>query len=140
MTTTYEAHVNSEWGSSLDSLEGVPDVFEPHVKVSEGSVVQQWAHDIMAWIAAMLPGMGLAFLLAFVAYKISERVHGAVSQITLAVAFGLVLRNTIGVPKAYEPGLRLCLRSILRLGIVIMGLTLSIVAVGGDALLPDHPK
>ena len=91
----------------------------------------------LARIAAMLPGCGLAFLdRGLIAYEVkSEHVHGAVSQITLAVALGLIVRNTVGVPAAYEAGLRLCMRAVLRVGIVIMGLTLSIMAVGKDALI-----
>jgi uncharacterized integral membrane protein (TIGR00698 family) len=132
---SYTQYINTAWPSSLDSLEGVPDVFEPRRAIEERSLAGRWAHAALDWIAAMMPGVALAFLLALLAYEVSERVHGALSQITLAVAAGLLLRNTIGVPQAYEAGLRFCLRSVLRIGIVIMGLTLSIVAVGHDALV-----
>jgi uncharacterized integral membrane protein (TIGR00698 family) len=105
--------------------------------------VQRWSHHALAWIGAMLPGVGLAFLLAFLGYLASEWIgaamryeHGKspISPITLAVLFGLIVRNTIGVPAAYEAGLRLCIKSVLRLGIVILGLTLSIKALGHDVM------
>jgi uncharacterized integral membrane protein (TIGR00698 family) len=132
---SYTQYINTAWPSSLDSLEGVPDMFEPRVRPEERGSAGRWAHQAMGWIAAMMPGTVLAFALALIAYLISQRFHERVSQITLAVALGLIVRNTIGVPQAYEPGLRLCLRTILRVGIVILGLTLSIVMVGRDALI-----
>src|SRR5437016_85660 len=54
--TTYESYLNSEWASSLDSLEGVPDMFEPRVRPSERGVFTQGAHDALNWIGAILPG------------------------------------------------------------------------------------
>src|SRR3954469_1549641 len=58
-----------------------------------------------------------------------------ISPIMLAVVLGLLLRNTIGVPKAYEAGLRLCLKTVLRLGIVLLGLGLSVQAVAKMGLI-----
>jgi uncharacterized integral membrane protein (TIGR00698 family) len=57
-----------------------------------------------------------------------------VSPVTIAVLLGIILRNTIGVPKAYEAGLRLCIKSVLRLGIVVLGLTLSVKAIGREVI------
>lgn len=129
--------------ASLDSLEGVPDIFEPRLTPKKATGPQARAHDALGWLGVMLPGIGLAFLLAYLGYLMSEVAGGwlgaargksPVSSITLAVLLGLVIRNTIGVPKAYEPGLRLCIKTVLRLGIVILGLTLSLAALGRDVL------
>jgi uncharacterized integral membrane protein (TIGR00698 family) len=133
--TGYQQIASTPWATSLESFEGIPDWFETRVAPEQRGAVASAAHRTMEWIAAVLPGAALALLLALVAYEISQRVHERVSQITLAVGLGLIVRNTIGVPQAYEAGLRLCLRTILRIGIVILGLTLSIVAVGHDALI-----
>src|SRR5439155_5034949 len=61
-----------------------------------------------------------------------------VSEITVAVLLGLLIRNTIGLPAVYERGLRLCGREVLRLGIVLLGLRLSLARVGeiGQVALP----
>ncbi len=131
--TGYQQILNAPWPSSLDSLEGVPDEFEPRIKAEDRSAFQRVTQEGLGWFATMMPGMGLAFLLSLAAYEISQQFHERISQITLAVALGLIVRNTIGVPAAYEAGLRLCMRSVLRVGIVFMGLTLSIVAVWKDA-------
>ncbi len=142
MSTTYESYLNSQW-AGLDSLEGVPDMFEPRVSLSERGRFTQFCHEALNWIGTMLPGVGLAFLLAYFGYLLSEfigaRMHyergkSPISPITLAVILGLMIRNSIGVPKTYEPGLRLCIKTILRLGIVVLGLTLSLQALGKDVI------
>jgi uncharacterized integral membrane protein (TIGR00698 family) len=143
--TTYQQYASAGWASSLDSFEGVPemDVFEPRITPSRHSV-RAALHEALNWFGVMLPGMSLALGLAWAGWVISEfagrTFHynaGAspISPVTLAVALGLIVRNTVGVPATYEPGLRLCMRGILRIGIVIMGLTLSIVTVGSDVLV-----
>jgi uncharacterized integral membrane protein (TIGR00698 family) len=60
------------------------------------------------------------------------------SPILVAIALGLVIRNAIGLPSVYEPGLQLALKRILRLGVALLGLRLSLVAAGsiGLAALP----
>jgi len=142
MTNTLAQH--ARLFSSLDSLEGVPDWFEPRVRPEERSAAQRVAHEWLAWAGTMLPGLALAACLAALGYLISDVLgtvlrydHGKspISPIMLAVLLGLVLRNAVGVPAAYEPGLRLCLKTVLRVGIVILGLTLSIQAVGSNAII-----
>src|SRR5689334_14016035 len=137
-----EPHFSPEWSESLDSLEGVPDLFEPHVEPPPTGM-WHWIFESFTWFGVVLPGLGLALAIGWIGWEVSEVAGrlfhynaGAspISPVTLAVAFGLTLRNTIGVPKMYEPGLRFCMRGVLRMGIVIMGLTLSIVTVGHDVL------
>jgi uncharacterized integral membrane protein (TIGR00698 family) len=137
------AYDSPQLWAHLDSLEGVPDIFEPRLTPKKSTGPQAAAHEGLQWLGVMLPGIGLAFLLAYLGYVLSEIIGGVmhydhgkspISPITLAVVFGLLIRNTIGVPKAYEPGLRLCIKTVLRLGIVILGLTLSVKALGRDVL------
>ncbi len=56
----------------------------------------------------------------------------------MTVLLGLIVRNVAGLPAAYEKGLRLCVKRILRIGVALLGLRLSIVAVGqiGLSALP----
>jgi len=129
-------YLEDPFHSSLDSFEGVPD-FVPKRKAVG------WAHDSLAWAGIVLPGFALAFALAWAGYFLSELFgrrmrfepgKSPVSPVTIAVLLGLVLRNTVGVPKVYEAGLRFCLKTVLRLGIVVLGLTLSMKAIGRDVL------
>ena len=82
----------------------------------EQTAAGRWAHDALDWLGAVLPGVGLALALAWAGYMLSEaigqRLHFApgkspISPITVAVILGLIIRNTVGVPKTYEQGLRL---------------------------------
>jgi uncharacterized integral membrane protein (TIGR00698 family) len=134
---------NPNYYASLESFEGIPDFFEPR-EVERKSAFWTALHDALAWLGVMLPGICLAFMLAWAGSvladylgRVAHYTAGAspISPVTMAVALGLIVRNTIGVPKTYEPGLRLCLRTILRIGIVMMGLTLSIVTVGHDVIV-----
>ncbi|MBI5440704.1 MAG: putative sulfate exporter family transporter [Deltaproteobacteria bacterium] len=128
--------------ASLGSLEGVPDWFEPRASPAAQGIYTRTLHDALNWLAAAVPGLGLALLLAYVGHWLSG-LAGAllayekspISPILLAVVLGLVLRNTVGVPKAYEAGLKLCLKTVLRIGIVLLGLGLSLQAVAQIGLL-----
>jgi uncharacterized integral membrane protein (TIGR00698 family) len=139
----YRHYLSGEYASSLDSLEGVPDWFEPRPRPEEQAAPQRWVHDALGWAGVMIPGVAMALLLAWLGYLLSEAVGEAmhygpgrspVSPIIFAVVLGLLIRNTVGVPKTYEAGLRLCLKTILRVGIVILGFTLTIKAIGTDVV------
>jgi uncharacterized integral membrane protein (TIGR00698 family) len=143
-TSTYDIWYES---TSLDSMEGVPEWPRPGEKVFKaGATPVERIHTAFAWIGGILPGLGLALGLAFIGRWIAEWLGTAVlrfdkspvSEIAAAVVLGLILRNTIGLPIVYEKGLRICGREILRFGIILLGLRLSLAAVGelGLAALP----
>ncbi|HSZ59832.1 MAG TPA: putative sulfate exporter family transporter [Tepidisphaeraceae bacterium] len=145
MTTTASRYTYLEdpFHSSLDSYEGVPDFVAPR-KAQSAFDLTGGAHEILAWAGNILPGIALAFVLAWFGYLLSElcgrRLNyqpgkSPVSPVTVAVLLGLLLRNTIGVPKVYEAGLRLCLKTVLRLGIVVLGLTLSLTAIRSEVIV-----
>lgn len=50
-----------------------------------------------------------------------------ISAVTIAVLVGLVIRNTIGVASRFEPGIALSMKKLLRIGIVFVGLKLSLL-------------
>jgi len=124
--------------SSLDSFEGVPDYFEPRPAKAARHPAWVAAHDLLAWVGTVLPGIGLAVALAFggqvladwTGTRVLHFAKSPLSPIMVAVVLGLLIRNTVGVPAVYEQGLRLCIRTVLRLGIVLLGLQLSVLAVG----------
>jgi uncharacterized integral membrane protein (TIGR00698 family) len=135
--------------TSLDSMEGVPEWPQPKESAAEKAARGTLAgrlHAAFAWLGGMLPGIGLAVGLAVVGRWLAEWLgtsvlrfdKSPVSEITVAVVLGLILRNTIGLPIVYEKGLRLCGREVLRFGIILLGLRLSLAAIGklGLAALP----
>jgi uncharacterized integral membrane protein (TIGR00698 family) len=141
MTNTLAQH--ARLFSSLDSLEGVPDIFEPRKPIEERAAWQQKGYSVLAWLGEVLPGIGLAGLLAyfgnvladFIGIKVlhfdASRGGSPISPIMLAIVLGLVIRNTVGIPTIYEHGLRLSIKTILRIGIVLLGLKLTLGAIVG---------
>ncbi len=138
MTNTLAEH--ARLFSSLDSLEGVPDFFEPRKPAATQASWQRKSYDILTWLGEVLPGIGLAALLAYLGKLLSDwigisvmhfdaRRGSPISPIMLAIVLGLLIRNSVGVPKAYEHGLRLSIKTILRIGIVLLGLKLTLFAI-----------
>jgi uncharacterized integral membrane protein (TIGR00698 family) len=125
----------------LGSMEGVPDWPEPGEAPGEAarrSTLQNRLNQVFAWVGSLCPGLALAAGLAFVGIRGSEWLgtsvlgytHSPISAIMVALVLGLAIRNAIGLPAVYEGGLKFCLRGVLRLGIMLLGLRLSLVAVG----------
>ncbi len=52
-----------------------------------------------------------------------------VSTFLLAILFGIILRNVIRFPPIFEPGFKFCVAKVLRLGIMLLGIGLSLLAV-----------
>src|SRR5262245_17904918 len=131
---------NPDLFASLDSFEGIPDVFEPRIAPESRAPWQRKLHDVLVWIGVILPGIGLAWGLAWIGQQLSAWIGSSIlhipadkgspiSPIMLAILLGLIIRNAIGVPTAYEHGLRLCIKTVLRIGIVLLGLKLTVLAI-----------
>jgi uncharacterized integral membrane protein (TIGR00698 family) len=93
----------------------------------------------------ILPGVGLAMLLAWIGAGLASGLGSAlglsgspVSPILMAILLGLALRNLFGLPAVFEVGLHLALKRLLRLGVALLGIRLSLGAMGaiGWAALP----
>ena len=143
--TGYQQILNTAWPSSLDSFEGVPDIFEPRVHPAHRPKWQRAPHEALVWLGGVLPGIALAAMLAFFGRLLADFIGinllhfdkdkgSPISPIMLAILLGLIIRNTVGVPVAYEQGLRFCLKAVLRIGIVLLGLKLSLGGLGKIAL------
>ena len=52
-----------------------------------------------------------------------------ISSISVAILLGMLLRNLFPMPKMFLDGLRFCARNVLRLGIVLVGIKLSLLDV-----------
>lgn len=142
-TNPYENPSIARW---LDSSEGVPEWPAPAESDAERAGrgrVRVFLNQQFDWLGVVLPGFVLAVVLAgaggWLADWISREVlhHGKspISPIMLAIVLGLVVRNLVGLPAVYEKGVRLCVRHVLRFGIAILGLRLSIVQLGGIGVL-----
>lgn len=92
----------------------------------------------------LLPGLALALGVAFLSNILAGwagalvlRVQGVdpagraspISGIAVAVVVGLLVANTAGVHRRFAPGLDFSIKKILRLGIILVGIKLSVVDV-----------
>jgi len=87
----------------------------------------------------LLPGLALTLVLATAAWWLHKVPQvSAISTLMLAILLGMVVRNTIGVQAAWQPGVRFSMRRLLRLAIMLLGFQLSmhqIWQVGGLGFL-----
>jgi len=82
----------------------------------------------------LLPGIGLALLLAMLSLAFSEwliRVvpsiaYVPISPIMIAILLGILITNSMRISPVYEAGLRFSVSRILQLGIVFLGIRLSL--------------
>lgn len=81
-----------------------------------------------------LPGIGIAGLGVLVAWGVSSAVPG-LPLLTVAVVIGVVIGNTTGVRQytqtALRPGFEFSAKTLMRTGIVLLGLQLSLVDLAG---------
>ena len=139
--STKTQRTESHWATWLDSYEGLPPpaAVQTHTRSSK-------LYRRLDDFAELPAGLFLAGLLALGAHYVADWIgegllgfeKSPIGSIPLAIALGATLRNTIGIPRPYEAGLRGCLRFVLRVGISLLGLRLSLPAVAaiGVAGLP----
>jgi uncharacterized integral membrane protein (TIGR00698 family) len=73
----------------------------------------------------VLPGLGVVAAVAAVATVIAAR-SDALSPLVVGTVLGAVVANVVAVPDVVTPGVRFAGRSVLRIGIVLLGLRLAI--------------
>ena len=91
---------------------------------------------------AVLPGLILAFVLALAGQFLSDFIgvdlmglpKSPISAIMMAILLGILIRNTISLPATFQPGIRFGLVRVLRLGIVLLGIRLSLGEAGAIGL------
>jgi len=90
----------------------------------------------------VLPGLILAFILAVAGQFLSELIgidlmglpKSPISAIMTAILLGILIRNTFSLPDSFQPGIRFGLVRVLRLGIVLLGIRLSVAEAGAIGL------
>ena len=139
----------SESLPSEDSVYIQPGGQEVQGPPGTAETVAPWQRPLqgaLAWFGTVAPGLALAGLLAWtgsiLAGFVGETLLGfektPISPIMVTILLGLLVRNVAGLPAVYQAGLRFAVKRILRLGIVLLGLGLSLLAVGriGASALP----
>lgn len=87
-------------------------------------------------IKKIIPGFVFALLLMISAYILSSILENIIpkernyfSPILISIILGLLVRNIFGLHNQFEEGIKFGIKKLLRLGIMLMGLRLSIFAV-----------
>lgn len=133
MTDTHCAPLPTSADSDIQ--QGKPDERLP------ATAWRRWPYRGLAWAGQIAPGFGLAGLLAWLGAKGADGIGKSIfaseksplSPIMVTVTLGLLVANVAGVPPAYRAGLRLAVKRLLRVGIALLGLRLSLVAVAHNA-------
>ena len=86
---------------------------------------------------SLLPGIAAAALVMTAGFWLADVIGRAIlaaqgisgssplSGVPIAIILGLLLRNLLPLPSALTPGLKFCVTTVLRLGIVLVGIRLS---------------
>lgn len=90
----------------------------------------------------IIPGLTLALILALVGQFLSQLIgvtwmglpKSPVSAIMMAILLGILVRNTLTLPASFRPGIRFGVKRVLRIGIVLLGIRLSVGEVGAIGL------
>src|SRR6266542_2964164 len=96
--------------------------------ISAGSVARS-PSSVLQWLQAVAPGLAAAAVVAATARLAAQWLPWGLSEVLLAVWLGLVIGSARWLPRSTEPGIRFAQQRILRLGIILLGARLSLVAV-----------
>jgi uncharacterized integral membrane protein (TIGR00698 family) len=88
-------------------------------------------------IPQLLPGLLVAALLGWLSIWLSDYIgvslmgfaKSPISAVMLAILLGLIIGNVIPLPTTMEPGFTFAVKKVLRLGIILLGIRLSIFDV-----------
>ncbi|MFC1932871.1 YeiH family protein [Chloroflexota bacterium] len=86
-------------------------------------------------VPKLIPGVLLAVALVALFIWLTDLLNaalgftGLISYILVVILAGILVRNIFSVSAIFNPGIGFCLKKLLRLGIILMGIRLSIFAV-----------
>lgn len=97
-----------------------------------------WRSSLLKNVLPLLPGLALVALIAWLGIWSSEWIglnllgleRSPISGIMMAIILGLILSNFFTLPATLRPGVAFSVKYVLRLGIILLGIRLSL----GDVL------
>lgn len=91
------------------------------------------------WWSGVALAVAVAWLAGIAATFVGETLLGfersPVSDIMMAIVIGMLVANTLPLPEALRGGLRFCASTVLRLGIMLLGIRLSLLGAGRFTLV-----
>ena len=90
-----------------------------------------WAGIALAASVAVISGYAADWIgVALLGFETSP-----ISAIMMAIVIGMVVANTLRLPATWQPGLKFCTSAILRIGIMLLGIRLSLLSAGQFTLV-----
>ncbi|WZL74176.1 putative sulfate exporter family transporter [Clostridiaceae bacterium 35-E11] len=88
----------------------------------------------------LLPGLLFVFVIAILSIYMNDVLKSKINleALTIGIIIGMIYNNTIGLQEKLKPGTKYSLKTLLKVGIVLLGLKLnfqSLLALGPKALL-----
>ncbi|MDH4124832.1 MAG: putative sulfate exporter family transporter [Gammaproteobacteria bacterium] len=94
---------------------------------------------IAGWWAGIALAVSIAFFAGYAADWLGASLLGfetsPISAIMMAIVIGMILANTLRLPPTLRPGLDFCASAILRIGIMLLGIRLSLFSAGQFTLV-----
>ena len=90
-----------------------------------------WGGIALAVAVAVLAG----YAAEFVGVSLLGFERSPVSAIMMAIVLGMIVANTVSLPDGVVAGLHFCTSTILRVGIMLLGIRLSLVSAGVNAAI-----
>jgi uncharacterized integral membrane protein (TIGR00698 family) len=126
----------------LNKLDGTPfnDDDEKHLKTVVTEISETLGKS-ESW-TAVIPGVILATIVAISGWFFHQSLPGgfksSLSAVLFVVMLGVLLGNVFILRMTFLPGIRYCMRQLLRFGIVLMGANImfsDVLKIGGTSLL-----
>jgi len=108
---------------------------QDHLKISG------WEKNLLgvrlAELPTLLPGLAAVLVLTWVSMQLSELIgtrlmgleKSPVSPVILAIVIGLLIGAVVKLPKILTPGFKFAVKKMLRLGIILLGIRLTVLDV-----------
>jgi uncharacterized integral membrane protein (TIGR00698 family) len=91
------------------------------------------------WWAGLALAAAVSVVAGYAADWVGESLLGfaksPISAIMMAIVIGMLIANTIRLPAAWQSGLKFCTTAILRIGIMLLGIRLSLLSAGQFTLV-----
>lgn len=91
------------------------------------------------FVAGVAVALAVALVAGYAATFVGETLLGfersPVSDIMMAIAIGMLIANTVGLPESLTAGLKFCASTVLRIGIMLLGIRLSLLGAGKFTLV-----
>lgn len=81
------------------------------------------------WTRRVAPGLLIVLSVAIASRLIARVLPSAISEVLVAVLLGMIVTNSVRLPRPTAPGIAFAVQRVLRFGIILLGARLSLGAV-----------